>query len=361
MNKDLFAPQRASSGAFTVALVLAVLLPAALQAQSVKKKNPASKVFVSDVSGEAQIDTGDNIQDLSKRSVYNAEGTIIETKKAETDADKGKIYSTAVYSNGTGAYFDHDTRVEMKKFVQEPFTPNRADMEVEPSISQTQAFVAHGTVGLCTSKPVAGSTTNYSTPLGAVNIRGRKVVIEANDNETSISMLEGDSTVHGGTSDLGGGHTLHAGERATIRKGAAGQPNIVSVSRIPPAEMNKLDDKVAMACMAKKTVYFEVKEHTVNAGPEKAADNKDAKDTKVAKTDDDTKDGGGVDTATDGSNGSITAFDGPVANSNNRSGGSSNTTVVSEIVAVPVTSPTLPVQYTVSPSTIISPKPRSGG
>jgi len=52
-------------------------------------------------------------------------------------SDKEKTYSSMVYSNGTGIYFDPDTRMEIRKFVQEPFTPNRADMETEPSISQT--------------------------------------------------------------------------------------------------------------------------------------------------------------------------------------------------------------------------------
>ena len=355
---DHISLQRACSAAFAVAFVFAGLCPASLHAQSVKKKNPASKMFVSDVSGEAQIDTGDNIQDLNKRSVYNAEGTIIETKKADKETDKAKVYSTAVYSNGTGAFYDHDTRVEMKKFVQEPFTPNRADMEVEPSISQTQAFVAHGTVGLCTSKMVAGSTMTYNTPHGGVNIRGRKVVIESNDDETTISMLEGDSTVKGGTADAGGGHTLHSGERATIRKGAAGQPNIVMVSRIPPSEAAKLDDKVAMACMAKKTVYFEVKEHTVDVSAEKDAKSTGDKDSKDANGD------SNPDNPVADGNGAITAFDGPVANSNSTSrggAGSSNTVVVSEIVAVPVAPTNLPVQFTISPATISSRTPRPGG
>jgi len=68
-----------------------------------------------------------------------------------------------VYSNGTGIYFDPDTRMEIRKFVQEPFTPNRADMETEPSISQTQTFLSRGLVGLCTSRLVAGSSMVYQT------------------------------------------------------------------------------------------------------------------------------------------------------------------------------------------------------
>lgn len=253
------SPRSASIAAFSAAgLLVACAFPTFASAQT-KKKNPASKVYVSDVSGEAIIDTGESIEDLSKRSVYTAQGTVIETKKPEKEQDSSKYYSTMVYSNGTGAFFDADTRVEVRRFVQEPFTPNRSDVEAEPSISQTSAFVSRGSVGLCTSKLVAGSNMTYQTPLGSVNIRGRKVVIEAKGNETKISMLEGDSTVRGGPQDLGG-HTVHAGEQAIIRPGPPGQPNVVQISKIPESETAQLDDKVAMACMAKKTVYFDVRE-----------------------------------------------------------------------------------------------------
>ena len=337
-------PCRQSTLIWTSAIAAAMVL--AIAAKADDKKNPVSKVYVSDVSGEAQIDTGDNIQDLSKRSVYRAQGTVIETKKAETEEDKNKVYSTMVYSNGTGAYFDHDTRVEVKKFVQEPFTPNRADIEVEPSISQTQAYVSRGTVGLCTSKLVAGSNMTYQTPHGQINIRGRKVVIESGDQQTKISMLEGDSTVKSGTQDLGG-HTLHAGEQAIIHPGGPGGANQVEIQRIPPSEMTQLSDKVDMACMAKKTVYFEVKEkvgavatdgeNAATAVADAATPDSTGK-TKKATTD---SDSGGAEAP-------VTAFDG---NSGTNSTGASR----GVIVAVPVVPTELPVQFTVSPAAIIKP------
>jgi len=270
-----------------------------------------------------------------------------------------------VYSNGTGAYFDQDTKVEVKRFVQEPFTPTRTDMDVEPSISQTQAYVARGTVGLCTSKLVAGSNMTYNTPHGAINIRGKKVVIEAKDNETKISMLEGDSTVRGGDMDLGG-HTLHAGEQAIIQQGRAGQPNIVRVQAIPPAETQALDDKVAQACMAKKTVYFEVKERVIEGGapgtPEAAVAESVAKaenSKTTSATPDDTASGGSNATGVTAFNSPttasapVTAFDAPAANSSFATSGS-KTTVVQEIVAVPVVPVNLPVQFTISPARIVT-------
>lgn len=333
MNSVFPIRWRACASAFGAAFLSATLLPLTLHAQA-GKKNPASKVFFTDVSGEAEIDTGDNVQELAKRSVYNAQGTVIETKKAEKEEDKGKIYSTMVYSNGTGAFFDHDTRVEVKKFIQEPFTPNRGDMDVEPSISQMQAFVSRGAVGLCTSKLVAGSSMVYNTAHGGVSIRGRKIVIEVTDNQTKISMLDGESTVRGGENDQGG-HVLHAGEQAIIRQGASGQPNFVQVSRIPPNEVNMLDDKVAQACMAKKTVYFEVKDRPV--GPQAT--------TASAK----------AELASAGGDASVSVFDQTAENA------SRGNNVVHEIVPIEVVPTTLPVQFTVSPATLVTPPAAAGG
>jgi hypothetical protein len=306
-----------------------IALPAAADT-SVKKKNPGSKIYVSDVSGDATIGTEDTLEDLSKRSVYTAQGTVIETKKS-SDRERGRTYSTMVYSNGTGAFFDADTRVEVKRFNQEPFTPNRSDVEVEPSISQTQAFVARGVVGLCTSKLVAGSSMIYQTPHGSVQVRGRKVVIEANADVTKISMLEGESTIRGGPADVGG-YTLRAGEQALIRRTLPGQPNEIQIGRIPPSEAPQLDDKVAMACMAKKTVYFEERIRKGD-GTEIAAES--------------TTSEAGADAA--GANepagdGVVTAFD-----------GTSNKGTVREIVPVELVPVTLPTEYTISPSVLTKP------
>src|SRR4051794_13485033 len=82
---------------WTIALVLATAGSFA-QGQA-KKKNPASKLYVADVGGIALIDTGDALEDLTKRSVYTAQGTIIETKKADGNNPTEKNFSTMVYSN----------------------------------------------------------------------------------------------------------------------------------------------------------------------------------------------------------------------------------------------------------------------
>jgi hypothetical protein len=103
----------------------------------------------------------------------------------------------------------------------------------------------------------------YSTAHASVNVRGRKLVIETNNDLTKVSMLEGESTIKSGPNDMGG-HIVHTGEQAIIRKGAPGQPNEIQISPIPESENDSLDEKVSMACQAKKTVYFDVRDRSTN-------------------------------------------------------------------------------------------------
>ena len=234
-----------SPGRAWLCLAAALALPALLSAAP--KKNPTSKFYVADVDGDAEIDTGDRVDDLNKKSVYNAEGTVIETKPNAANA--------MVFSNGTGIFFDEDTRLEVKQFEQEPFVPNRTDMDIEPSISQTSAYIPRGTVGLCASKLVAGSKMTYQTPNGAVNIRSGKVVIQANNGVTTVSMLQGESTITSGNVNMGG-HTLQDGQQAVIRTGINGAPPKITIQPIPDDQHAALEGKVTMACTAKKTVYF---------------------------------------------------------------------------------------------------------
>lgn len=300
-------------------LVLAVTL--ALPQAHAQRKNPVSKIYFTDVSGEALIATNDQIVDVTKKSAHAAEGSVIETRRPTPDAERGSSSSTMVFSNGTGAFVDADTRIEVRRFVQERFTPQRSDMDVEPSISQTQAFVVRGAVGLCTSKLVAGSTMNYQTAHGSINIRGRRLVIEADSETTKVSMLDGESVIRAGPDDMGG-HVVGAGQQAIIRRGTQGQPNTIQIGPIPSNEMPQLDEKVAMACMAKRTVYFEERER-----PE---DGSEALDDAVAE---------GAE------GGAITAFDEPAG-----AGGG-----IREIVPVEVVPGDLPVQFTISPAQIVGP------
>ena len=130
-------------------IFIAVLCVATVAHAQEKKKSPTSKIYVVEVNGDGQIDTGKEIDDLVKRGVFSAEGAILETK-ANSNA-------SVVLSNGTGIYFDVGTRVEFRKFEQEAFRPDRGDMDDEPSISRTQLVVDYGVIALSLSKLVAAT------------------------------------------------------------------------------------------------------------------------------------------------------------------------------------------------------------
>lgn len=227
-------------------VVICVALIGSMQAAG-KRKNPTSKVFVAETTGEAQIDNGEKIEPLSVKTAYSIEGSTISTM-----ADSS---NTLVFSNGSSIIIGPNSRLEVKKFLQEPFTPNRNDLDVEPSISQTVVKLMRGSVGLCTSRMVAGSSMNYQTPHGNISIRGHKVMVEVAENETVVTLLEGDVTVIG--ADVGTSQNLKPGQQAILRKAAPDQPTTVTVHTISPEEKSKIDDQVSLACIARRTVYFE--------------------------------------------------------------------------------------------------------
>ena len=224
---------------------LAVALPSQTFAQDTHK-NPTSKFYVADLQGKSSLDTGTRVEDLVDKSVHSADGSSIQT-----DADSK---SAVVLSNGTGVFIDPDTKMEVNRFMQEPFTPNRNDPEVEPSLSQTQASIPHGTVGLCTPKMVAGSTMVYDTPQASIAIRGRKVVIGTDGDQTTVSLLEGDVTVRG--DQYTGGQTLKPGQQAIITRSSPTAPPKIVIQTIPPNQMQGLNDRVTQACVARKQVFF---------------------------------------------------------------------------------------------------------
>ena len=233
-------------GAAFVAVVMAGAVSAPRLAAAIG--GLTSKLYVSDLKGQSDLNTSDTITPLTKKAVFDAQGaTVITAVKSD---------NSMVYSNGTGIYLDANTRVAVKKFLQEPFTPNRYDLEAEPSVSQTQAHISYGVVGLCTSRLAAGSNMVYTTPQALIDIRGNKLVIEVDNYETRISVIDGDVTVHAVSGDAG--QILHGGEEAVIRSDAADHSSITHVGQIPDDRKKFLDDRVSLACIARQTVYFEV-------------------------------------------------------------------------------------------------------
>ena len=243
-------------------LVLAIAAPSALaQRQLGKKKGPVSKLYVAETKGETEIQNGGKIYTVRQATAFDAPGTVIETKANSHDA--------LVYSNGTGLFVDASTRVEINRFTQEPFRANRnnqLDSPYEPSVSQSDVFVSRGTVGICTSQLISGSAMLYNTPFASINIRGGRLVIESNADETIVDLLEGDLTVRHGTKDVSG-QILRAGERATIRPAGPGLDPVITIEPIPRSVLGRDDDRTAMACNARKSVTFEAIEKLAAGGP----------------------------------------------------------------------------------------------
>lgn len=269
------------------------------------------KFFVADVAGDAQIDLGTRIDELTKHSVYDADGATLETLDNSVDA--------MVFSNGTGLFLDADTRLRVTKFQQEPFVPNRTDMEREPSVSRTLAYLFHGTVAISASVLAPGSLMRYKTALGGANIRSGQVVIQSKGERTVISVLGGASIVFPAsvqTSD----DLLHAGQQIVFTPDPNGGPPLMTIQEIPTGELDALEHLVEMASAARHTVYFEMR-------------------------------GGGS-----GSNsGAITAFDGDDGGTPSSPTGPGT----DEIVAIPLALSNVPVQFEVSPASLTS-RPSGG-
>jgi hypothetical protein len=291
-----------------LSLLIAATCVATIAHAEARKKNPTSKMYVADEVGQVQIDTGLEIDDLTKKSVYNAEGTAIQTKPNSN--------ASVVLSNGTGVFFDVSTRVKIRTFQQDSFRPNRDDIEDEPSLSRTHLYVDHGVIGVSTSKLVAGSTMVYETSLATAFIRGRQAVITAQDNLTVISMVQGEATVQAGPLDKP--HLVRNRQQIIIRPGKKDEQNIVEVQDIPGGgneeDSTWLEERVETADAARKLVYF-----STQARP--------------------------------GEGGSIALFDGAQgAGTGTDSGGNSG----NEIVPVPVAPAAPPVQPNVSPANLTS-------
>ena len=175
----------------------------------------------------------------------------------ETKADSHDAF---VYSNGTGMFVDQNSRVEIGLFAQEPFkgsSDQDAGTSVEPSVSQSSVTVVRGSVGICSSQLLPGSTMTYTTPQAVVVIRSGRVSIETANGKTTVDLLDGDVTVRSAGKD-GTGQILRSGDRAVILSAPAGQSAAVSISQTPTELQPDLDHRVTIACNAKKTVTFKI-------------------------------------------------------------------------------------------------------
>jgi hypothetical protein len=233
-------------------IFIAALCVSAVAHAQERKKSPTSKIYVVDTTGDTQIDNGKEIDDLTRKAAYTAEGAILETKSNSN--------ASIVFSNGTGVFLDVSTRVQIRKFVQGAFKPSKDDIENEPSISTTHVYIEQGVVGVSTNNHAAGSSVVYDTALASASIRGRQAVIMAGDNVTVFSMVQGDATIQAGP--LGPSYEVKNGQQAIVKPGSSGESNSVYIHAIPEGNDEEallwLEERVTTADNARKLVYFDV-------------------------------------------------------------------------------------------------------
>jgi hypothetical protein len=246
------------------AVTVVLLAPSAFaQRQLGKKKGPTSKLYIAETKGDAQIHSGDKVYAVRQASAFDAPGTVIET---------GADSSTAlVYSNGVGLVIGENSRIEITKFEQAPFSTSTAaavDSNAEPSVSQSEVYLSRGTVGISTSEFLSGSSMVCATELGSIKIRGGNIAIDSRPDQSTFDLLEGAATVL--NSVTGQSYLMQPGERIIIRRLPGGKTEI-AVSPIPPAALPALNAFISTAANSKKTVTFQVIEQTAARGPEAAS------------------------------------------------------------------------------------------
>jgi hypothetical protein len=102
---------------------------------------------------------------------------------------------------------------------------------------------------------VAGSTMQFNTPQGSIQVKGRKAVIQASGNDTTVSLIEGEVTIRG--ENATGGTTIKPGQQAIIHRTSAGGPVTIKVQDIPNDQKDAINSKVAAACNARQQVFFQ--------------------------------------------------------------------------------------------------------
>lgn len=197
---------------------------------------------------------------------YTVDGKLVELKKGLSLPVQGArietfpaAYLILVYSNGTSIYIDQKTILEIDKFVQKPF-PAGTDTSVnEPSVSHTFGRILQGRIIITTNKLATGTSMIYLSPQGEVRIRGQEVVIEANDHETRVFVVLGDVTVLSRSAPTGDvGQVLQSGQMAVLTNAPATDiAGNIQVSAADPSVVGALAPLIEAAERARRIVRFE--------------------------------------------------------------------------------------------------------
>ena len=217
-------------------------------------------------SGQEFIPGKVYVAEVSGGVAYTIGGGATDLKKGLTLPAQGARNETApaahvvyVYSNGTSLYIDEKTALQIAKFEQKPFPKGTDTTVTEPSVSHTVGRITQGRIIITTNKLATGTTMVYLTPHSQVKIRGQEVVIEVYDRESRIYVVNGDVTISPSGNSAGGvGQTIHSGQEAVVTDSSiTTSPSWVQVLSLDPTFINSLAGQLAAGERAQKIVVFE--------------------------------------------------------------------------------------------------------
>lgn len=205
------------------------------------------KLYVAEISGVVTAYSDGVIVKAEQTNAFNALGLMIRTGK--------NSWQASVFSNGTGIFIDNSTHIEVLRFAQERFAPNRMDLTLEPSVSASDIFVSGGLLGACTSRLLSGSSVRFSTRQAVATVtKYARMAVRAEDHQSGFYLLEGDCAVspRNGT-DLGHRVMLQPGEMVTFREGE----DAGLIEPISPKRLAELEGRVSLAFRARMAVMFD--------------------------------------------------------------------------------------------------------
>ncbi len=212
------------------------------------RPDPTSKFYVVDLEGSGELISPDRIEALTDKSLHDAQGATITTTPGSTNA--------LVLSNGTALFLSGDTRLDVQRFRQSAFLPERSELEREPSLSVTEILIPRGSVSISTPTLSPGSSLVFATPHGLVSVHGGTVVIEVGDDETRVTVTSGEATVTGNAVHTGN-RRISAG-RQVIARAAPGEIPTLVTGPIPARSAPFLGYMAQSSENARRAVYFEI-------------------------------------------------------------------------------------------------------
>lgn len=227
--------------------VVSVVLALAAATLSQAQDRIVGKMFVVSVNGDVHHVQAGKVTPFEPGETITCRAIIIESGPSSS--------ATGVLSNNTGVFVGPNSRMEITSFVQAPFAADPARVEDEPSVSNIEGTFFSGTFALCFANQVFGSTAKYSILGADVNLRGKRIVVEATDAKTTIYVVDGEATVKTGPVDQAG-TVAGTGKQVSIAPGVGGGFPIVEVADIDPAAAEKLNNSLSAACLARRAVFF---------------------------------------------------------------------------------------------------------